>query len=178
LGRLAPERTSWLESISSLTLAQLRDIFSGKIRDWSDVGGKAQPITIVNRAKNSGTRGAFGSIVLGGDNFASGAEEQDSSGLVQTRLLEKVGAISYLALSYRHADLKSFAVDGIEPTPGNIERGAYPIWSYEHMYTRGPASGDARTFIDFVLSPAIQGSVLEHGGFIPVVAMKVARDHD
>jgi phosphate transport system substrate-binding protein len=165
-------------SIPSLSLAQLAGIFSGKIRDWAEVGGSAQPITIVNRAKNSGTRGAFGSIVLGGDNFATGSEEQESSALVQTMLLQKVGAISYLALSYRHADLKMFAVDGVEPTPENIERGAYPIWSYEHMYTRGPASGDARAFIEFVLSPAMQGAVLEHGGFIPIGAMKVARDHE
>ena len=48
----------------------------------------------------------------------------------------------------------------------------------EHMYTRGPPAGAARAFIDFVLSPAIQGSVLEHGGFISIAAMKVARDHD
>jgi phosphate transport system substrate-binding protein len=171
-------RGAYDESITSLSLAQLRGIFSGKIRDWAEVGGKPQPIVIVNRAKNSGTRGAFGAVVLGGDNFASGAEEQESSGLVQTVLLEKVGAISYLALSYRHGDLKTFAVDGVEPNPENIEQGTYPIWSYEHMYTRGPASGDARAFIDFVLSPAIQGSALEHGGFIPVVAMKVSRDHD
>jgi phosphate transport system substrate-binding protein len=46
------------------------------------------------------------------------------------------------------------------------------------MYTRGPASGDARTFIEFVLSPSMQGTVLEHGGFIPIAGMKVARDHD
>jgi phosphate transport system substrate-binding protein len=165
-------------SIPSLSLPPLAGIFSGKIRDWAEVGGSAQPIMIVNRAKNSGTRGAFGSIVLGGENFATGSEEQESSALVQTMLLQKVGAISYLALSYRHADLKMFAVDGVEPTPENIERGAYPIWSYEHMYTRGPASGDARAFIEFVLSPAMQGAVLEHGGFIPIGAMKVARDHD
>jgi len=165
-------------SIASLTLAQLGGIFSGTIRDWSEVGGGAQPITIVNRARNSGTRGAFGSIVLGGDKFAPGSEEQESSALVQTMLLEKVGAISYLALSYRHADLKMFAVDGVEPTPENIERGAYPIWSYEHMYTRGPASGEAQSFIEFVLSPSMQGAALEHGGFIPIEAMKVARDHD
>ena len=69
-------------------------------------------------------------------------------------------------------------VDGVEPTAENVEKGAYPIWSYEHLYTRGPALGDARAFIDFVLSSPMQGAVLEHGGFIPIAAMKVARDHD
>jgi phosphate transport system substrate-binding protein len=165
-------------SITSLTRGQLRGIFSGEIRDWSEVGGDAQAITIINRARNSGTRAAFGSIVLGGDKFAAGSEEQESSALVQTMLLQKVGAISYLALSYLHADLKTFAVDGVEPTRENIERDVYPIWSYEHMYTRGPASDDARRFIDYVLSPTMQDGLLGHGGFIPIATMKVARTHD
>ena len=165
-------------SIASLTRGQLRGIFSGEIRDWSEVGGNTQPITIINRAKNSGTRAAFGSIVLGGDTFAAGSEEQESSALVQTMLLQKVGAISYLALSYLHADLKTFAVDGVEPTRENIERDIYPIWSYEHMYTRGPAFGEARMFIDYAMSPAMQNGVLERGGFIPIATMKVARTHD
>ena len=166
------------EAIASLTMAQLRGILTGQIRDWAQVGGKAQPITVINRAKNSGTRIAFGTIVLGGDHFVAGSEEQESSALVQTALLEKMGAISYLALSYRHDALKVFPIDGVPPTPENIESGAYPIWSYEHMYTRGPAAGGARGFIDFVLSPALQNELVPSAGFIPIAAMKVSRDHE
>jgi phosphate transport system substrate-binding protein len=166
------------DGIVSLTLDQLRKIFRGEITNWSQVGGRPQPMVLINRAKSSGTRAAFGSIVLGGDDFAPGAEEQDSSALVQTSLLQKTGAISYLALAYRLDSLRVFAVDGVEPTAENIANGAYPIWSYEHMYTRGKAGGEARAFIDFVLSPSIQGTPLTRTGFIPIAGMKVARDHD
>jgi phosphate transport system substrate-binding protein len=156
-------------------MAQLRGIFSGQIRDWSEVGGQKQPIVTVVRPKGSGTRASFGSIVLGGDHFAADAKEQESSALVQTMLLQTAGAISHLSLSYSHPDLKTFAVDGVAPTPQTVEDGAYAIWSYEHMYTRGPASGATRAFIDFVLSPEVQNEILLRDGFIPASAMKAAR---
>jgi phosphate transport system substrate-binding protein len=168
-------RGAYNESVTSLTMAQLRGIFSGEIHDWSELGGQKQPIVLVLRPKSSGTRASFGSIVLGGDRFPADAKEQESSALVQTMLLQTVGAISHLSLSYGHPDLRTFAVDGIAPTPQNVEDGAYPIWSYEHMYTRGPARGQARAFIDFVLSPQLQNETLVHDGFIPASAMKAAR---
>ncbi len=163
-------------SITSITMDQLRGVLSGRIKNWSELGGTNQPILFVNRAKNSGTRGAVGAVVLGGDNFGPAAEEQESSALVQTSLREKVGAFSYLALSYRHDALKVFAIDGVEPTPEAIEKGTYPIWSYEHMFTPTPASEGARSFIDFFLSPEIQQTLVSSQGFIPIAAMKLSRD--
>jgi phosphate transport system substrate-binding protein len=161
-------------SISSLTMAQLRGIFSGQIHDWSEVGGKAQPIVVILRPKGSGTRVSFGTIVLGGDHFVQGAQEQESSALVQTTLLGTVGSISFLSLAYSHPDLTTFSVDGVAPTRDSVEAGTYPIWSYEHMYTRGQATGQARAFIDFVLSPAVQNDALVRSGFFPSGAMKTA----
>jgi phosphate transport system substrate-binding protein len=165
-------RGPYNESIQSFTMAQLRGIFSGEIRDWSELGGLHQPIVVVLRPKGSGTRSSFGTIVLGGDHFGADAKEQESSALVQTMLLQTLGAISPLSLSYSHPDLKTFAVDGIEPTRQNVEDGVYRIWSYEHMYTRGPAQGQARAFIEFVLSPQVQNEILVRDGFIPASAMK------
>jgi phosphate transport system substrate-binding protein len=168
-------RGPYNESIRSFTMAQLRGVFSGEIRDWSELGGLHQAIVVVLRPKGSGTRASFGTVVLGGDRFAADAKEQESSALVQTMLLQTPGSISHLSLSYSHPDLKTFAVDGIEPTRQNVENGAYPIWSYEHMYTRGPAQGQARAFIDFVLTPHVQNEILVRDGFIPASGMKGAK---
>jgi phosphate transport system substrate-binding protein len=168
-------RGPYNESIHSFTMGQLRGIFSGEIRDWSEVGGLHQAIVVVNRPKGSGTRTSFGTIVLGGDHFAADAKEQESSALVQTMLLQTPGAISHLSLSYSHPELKTFAVDGIEPTRQNVEDSVYPIWSYEHMYTRGPAQGQARAFIDFVLTSQVQNEILVRDGFIPASGMKSAK---
>jgi phosphate transport system substrate-binding protein len=163
-------------SITSITMEQLRGVLSGRIKDWSELGGTSQPIVFVNRAKNSGTRGAVGAVVLGGDKFGLAAEEQESSALVQTSLREKVGAFSYLALSYRHDALKVFAIDGVEPTPEAIEKGTYPIWSYEHMFTTTPASEGARSFIDFFLSQEVQQTLVPSKGFIAIASMKTSRN--
>ena len=64
----------------------------------------------------------------------------------------------------------------IEVNPEAIEKGTYPIWSYEHMFTSAPASEGARSFIDFFLSPEIQQTLVRTQGFIPIAAMKTARN--
>jgi phosphate transport system substrate-binding protein len=166
------------ESIASLSKDQLRRIFSGQARDWSEVGGGPQPITVISRPEGTGTRTMFEAVVLGGDRFVYTSFEQESSAEVQGTLLQTVGAISYLALSYRRRELAVFALDGTLPSSENIESGAYPIWSYEHLYTRGPATGEVREFIDFVLSAPAQGDSLSLLGFILPGAMKVSRGHD
>jgi phosphate transport system substrate-binding protein len=171
-------RGAFNANIESLTRDQLQGIFTGRVHNWSEVGGTDQAITVINRARNSGTRAVYGSIVLGGDNFVEGAAEQDNSGQLATMLQQQQGAVSYLALSYLSPDLKAFSYDGHAPTPENIAAGTYPIWSYEHLYTHGPATGAVRAFIDFVTSPEFQNDVLPRMHFVPIAQMHTSRDHD
>ena len=153
--------------VESLTFEQLKGIFSGKVKDWAEVGGLRQSIVLVNRGKNSGTRAAFGRIVLGGDEFGPGLE-MDSSALVLTTLEQTRGAISYVALSYARDTLKVFAVGGILATNENVANGTYPIWSYEHLYTRGPATGAAKAFIDFIQTPQVQTELVPKNGLTSI----------
>lgn len=164
-------RGAFNEKLESLTLAQLRGIFSGAIKNWSEVGGGGQPIVVINRRKGSGTRVTFGNIVLGGDHFVQSVEEE-SSALVRTMLEQTTGAISYLALSYRRDNLKCFGIAGVAPNNENVATGTYPIWSYEHMYTLGPAIGAAKDFLDFMLSPETQNTLVPTSGFLPVALMR------
>ena len=157
------------EQIQSLSLEQLKSIFTGQIKDWFDVGGRHQHITVINRRKGSGTRVAFGQAVLGSDEFVAGPD-QDSSALVLTSLEQTEGAISYLALAYRRDGLKVFAVAGVAATNTNVVNGTYPIWSYEHLYTLGPAAGAAKTFIDYLLSYEVQANLIQRNGFAPLSA--------
>jgi phosphate transport system substrate-binding protein len=163
------------EGISSLTADELRGIFTGRIKDWSDLGGDEEPITLINREKGSGTRGVWGSLVLGGDLFAP-CEEQPTSSKVQERLLQVPGSISYLALSYHHEALRSFSYEGVAPTTENIIGGRYPLWSFEHLYTKGTPSETVAEFIGFVASGRFQREVLPGLGFIPVHDMQVLTD--
>jgi phosphate transport system substrate-binding protein len=170
------------EKVTAVSLANLAKVFSGTVTNWKEIGGAAQPIVIINRSPNSGTRAVFGSIVLGGDKFIEGQTE-DNSGALVAKLKQTKGAISYLALSFADADLQVLGLktDGgmVEPSTANITSGLYPIWSYEHMYTKGPPTKAAKDFLDYVLSPNFQEHVLPTvKGFIPVTQMKVSREKD
>jgi phosphate transport system substrate-binding protein len=169
-------RGSFNASIKSLSMEQLRRIFTGQARNWSELGGGNQPITIISRHTGTGTRTTFGAIVLGGEQFAFDSIEAEDSSQVQTALVHTAGAISYLALAYRRAELAVFELDGTFASSENIEAGTYPIWSYAHLYTRGPATGQVRAFIDYVLSVPVQRDVLPRLGLIAMAAMKVTRE--
>ncbi len=170
------------EKIAALSLQDLSKIFAGTVKNWKEVGGESQPIVVINRAAGSGTRTVFGNIVLGGDKFVE-AQTEDNSGALVAKLKQTKGAISYLALSFKDDELKTFSLKGdggaIEPTNANITSGAYPIWSYEHMYTKGEPTGGTKAFLDYIVSPAFQENVLPTvKGFIPVTQMKVTREKD
>jgi phosphate transport system substrate-binding protein len=171
-------RGAFNASLHSLSRDQLRRIFTGQVIDWSELGGGKQPITIISRQKGTGSRTTFGAIILGGDHFASTCVEQENAAQVQTALMHTPGAISYLPLSYRRAELAVFELEGTPASSENIEAGTYPIWSYAHMYTRGPATGQVRAFIDFVLSAPVQRNILPRAGLISLAAMKISREHD
>lgn len=161
--------------VDNLTKQQLIDIFTGKITNWKEVGGKDQKIVVVNRAKGSGTRATFKKYALDNNEETKGLEE-DSSGTVKKIIKETPGAISYLALSYVDDSMKALKIDGVEPTKENITSGKYNIWSYEHMYTKGKPEGAVKAFLDYMLSDEVQTTLVPKLGYIPVKDMKVTRE--
>ena len=168
--------------VTALSLADMAKIFSGQATSWKDVGGDAQPIVVINRAPNSGTRAVFGNIVLGGDKFVE-SQAEDNSGALVAKLKQTKGSISYLALAYADPELQIISIKGdagtIDPTTATITTGQYPIWSYEHMYTKGEPTGATKQFLDYMVSADFQEKVLPTvKGFIPVTQMKVTREKD
>jgi phosphate transport system substrate-binding protein len=168
--------------ITSLGMDQIAKVFTGEIKNWKELGGGSQPIVVINRAPASGTRTVFGNVVLGGDKFVE-SQTEDNSGALVAKLKQTQGAISYLALSFKEDDLLTLSIkigpDTVDPTRETITQGRYPVWSYEHMYTKGEATGGTKRFLEFVLSPDFQSTTLPSvKGFIPITAMKVQRDKD
>jgi phosphate transport system substrate-binding protein len=170
------------EKIPAISVADLAKVFSGAVTDWKLLGGTAQPIVVINRAPGSGTRAVFGSIVLGGDKFVE-SQTEDNSGALVAKLKQTKGAISYLALSFADPELRVFGIKTdagvVDANAASITAGSYPIWSYEHMYTRGQPAPLAKQFLDYLLSADFQEHTLPNvKGFIPVTQMKVSRDKD
>ncbi|WP_225427019.1 phosphate ABC transporter substrate-binding protein PstS family protein [Companilactobacillus kedongensis] len=162
--------------IDSLTIKQLRQIFSGQVTNWKQVGGQDLPITIINRANGSGTRSAFEDDVMNGTPSAS-SQEQDSSGMVRQIVYNTQGSISYLAMPYLNDTVKSLEVGGVKPTMKNIENNTWKIWSYEHLYTKGQPKGMTKRFLDYIMTNHVQNKVVKALGYVPIKNMQYQKDY-
>ncbi|AVM24625.1 phosphate ABC transporter substrate-binding protein [Bacillus pumilus] len=162
--------------VKDITKDELKKIFTGKIKNWKELGGKDQKITLVNRPDSSGTRATFVKYALDGATPAEGITE-DSSNTVKKLIAETPGAIGYLAFSYLTDDkITPLSIDGVKPEEGNVESGKYTIWAYEHSYTKGEPDGLAKQFLDYLMSDEVQKEIVKDQGYISVSNMKVERD--
>ncbi|GAW99040.1 phosphate ABC transporter substrate-binding protein [Secundilactobacillus mixtipabuli] len=161
--------------VTNLSMAQLRDIFTGKITNWNQVGGKNQKISVINRAQGSGTRATFEGAVLEGKKAIT-SQEQDSNGTVQKLVATTPGAISYLAFSYVNDKVKAVSIDHVKPTDANVTTNKWTIWSYEHMYTKGQPNKATAGFLKYMNSSKVQGSLVKKLGYISIHDMKVTKN--
>ena len=139
--------------VKSLTKEQLISIFTGKTTNWKDVGGLDEDIVLVTRPESSGTRATFQKYALDGNEEASNTSmETDDSGVLLTNVKSTNGAIGYVALSYLTGDagVETVAIDDVEPTLENTYSGKYPVWTFEHMYTKGEPNEVTKAFLDYI----------------------------
>jgi phosphate transport system substrate-binding protein len=159
--------------VTNLTKAQIQSIFSGSVKNWKEVGGKDLEITVINRPAGSGTRTVFLKTLMGSATLAKDTLVEDATGTVVQKVTQTNGAVSYASFSGTHnkPGITEVSIDGNAPIDENIITGKYPFWSYEHMFTYGPPTGDVSRFIAFTQS----NSTLFHKlGFILIRDMKVA----
>lgn len=163
--------------VTDLTKTQIQDIFTGKVKNWKDVGGKDLAINVIHRTSGSGTRATFTKTVMDGTKEKDDiGTTQDSNGAVKTAMTKTPGSISYLALSYLNdevkKDIKELKIGGTEASKENITAGEYPFWSYEHMYTKGEPTGVSKAFIEYITSDDNK-ELIEKLGYIASSDMKV-----
>ena len=169
-------------NVKSLTKAQLQDIFTGiydgSITNWKDVGGPDEAVVLITRPSTSGTRALFTKYALDGkEELSNKSMETDDSGTLVQTVSQTKGAIGYVALSYlmNNNTVTPLAIDGVEPTLDNVYNGKYPVWGYEHMYTKGEATGAVKAFIDFIMSKDYSADI-EKQGYGVASKMKVTRE--
>jgi phosphate transport system substrate-binding protein len=156
-----------------VTVDQLAKIFRGEIANWKDVGGKDAKITVVSRQQSSGSRATIVATVLKGQgDITKDAIVQDSNGKVMDNVSGTPGAVGYVDAAYYKAEkVGLLKLGGVAYTADAVTSGKWPIYAYEHMYTKGEATGATKAFLDFILSQQFQSSVVEKLGFIPVTKM-------
>ena len=141
--------------VTNLTKQQLIDIFTGKITNWKEVGGADENIVLITRPESSGTRATFKKYALdGADEASNKSMETDDSGVLLQNVKSTKGAIGYVALSYLvdETGVDTISIDGVEPTLENTYSGKYPVWTYEHMYTKGTPDEVTQKFLDYIMS--------------------------
>ncbi|MGZ4164225.1 MAG: phosphate ABC transporter substrate-binding protein [Tumebacillaceae bacterium] len=159
--------------VTALTKDQAGKIFTGDIKNWKDVGGKDEKITIIGRAESSGSRKYIKSAVLPeGKDFVKDALVQDSSGSLRQAVSQTAGSIGYVDAPYANDTITVLDYDGVKYSAENVENGTYKLFAYEHMFTKGEATGAVKAFIDYIMSDDFQANSVEKAGFIPMSKMK------
>jgi phosphate transport system substrate-binding protein len=159
--------------VKGLSSQQATAIWTGKTTNWKDVGGPDEPIVLILRPESSGTRATFKKIVLGGAQEASGqALTEDSNGAVVTAVKGTPGSTSVIGFAYfqqNTGQVTGLQLDGVDATVDNMKNGTYKLAADGHMYTKGEATGLAKSFLDYSLGPTVQGTTIPSLFYAPVV---------
>jgi phosphate transport system substrate-binding protein len=152
-----------------LTIAQIHDIYVGKIANWRDLGGPDQKIVIISRDTSSGTYEVFNEKVMKKDKMAEGVEYVTSNPQMHARVSTTPGAVGYLGLGFVDEKVKALKVNGVPANKRTIVSGAYAVARPLFLFTNGyPKLGSVvHAFSAFYLQEEGQ-EIIEAKGFIPV----------
>jgi phosphate transport system substrate-binding protein len=155
--------------VQELTVKQLSDIYTAKIKNWKELGGNDAPIRLYGRENSSGTYTYFHDEVVRED-YAASVQSLPGTAAVVNAVKKDVNGIGYGGAAYavgvKHAKVKKDANStGYLPSAESIGKGEYPITRYLYMYLRNRPTGEIKKYIDWILSPQGQMVVTEVGYF-------------
>ncbi len=154
--------------IEDLPLDKVKEVFSGKIANWKELGGPDRPIDIVTREEGSGTRESFQKFVMGKEDINLGALVQDSNGAVRQVISSDPNAIGYISLGLVNDQVKALRITGVQPNLANVNSGRYTLVRPFLFVFNGEPAGEAKSFLEFVLSPPAQKLLLKEG-LVPIL---------
>ena len=149
--------------VEGLSLVKVRDVFSGKIRNWKELGGHDHPIILVTREEGSGTREAFQKLVMGEEEISLEALVQDSNGAIRQVVAGDPSAVGFISLGLINEKVKPLRISGVESSVKNIESRRYHLVRPFLFVFNGEPTGEAKSFLDFVMSPEAQRLLSQEG---------------
>lgn len=158
--------------VSELTLAQIKAIYTGVVKNWKDVGGRDERILLYSRENNSGTYVYFKEHALENADFYPTAQTLPGTAAVINAVAKDPRGIGYGGIAYgkgiKHLRVKKDANSpGVEPSMENVLAARYPISRFLYWYLAGPPSGDLLAFAQWVVSKEGQ-EVVEKVGYYPL----------
>jgi phosphate transport system substrate-binding protein len=164
--------------VKSLTMDQLKDIYTGKVKNWKEIGGADEKIIASGRDSSSGTYEYFMEDVLKKEKYRADMISTPSNNAIANNVSTQKGGIGYIGVAYASEFTKSGKIKevpvsfkagepGLLPTEENVLAGKYPISRALFNYTKNKPEGDAKEYLDFVTGPEGQ-EIVKKVGYIPL----------
>ena len=153
--------------VDSLTMEQLLGIYTGKITNWSEVGGSNETINVISREQGSGTRDSFEKKLGIQTELSEDMLYENSTGAVKTSVISDPNAIGYITSGSIDDNIKTVSIDGVYPDKENISNKTYPITSEYILCTMGEPTGYSKELIDFILSDEGQ-LIIEENNYVSI----------
>ncbi|MCG8333374.1 MAG: phosphate ABC transporter substrate-binding protein [Proteobacteria bacterium] len=153
--------------VTDLTQQQLKDVFAGKISNWSELGWKNKTINLYTRDAASGTRSVFWKKALKKGEISSHANFVVSNGAMKTAVAGDPYAIGYVSVGHIDRSVKPVVLDGVFPSLENVKQGTYKVARGLYSNTSGQPTGLTKKLIDYLFSGSAK-TIISKKGFIPV----------
>lgn len=148
-------------NVTSLTKEQVRDIFSGKITNWKQVGGQDVQVHVIVREAGSGTMDAFKNLVMGTTKVREDAIVQSSTEAVKQAVKQDPGAIGFVSMAHMSSDVKALKIGGVSPSDETVSNGSYELQRPFLLLFKGQPTGVAKEFLEWVKGPEAQAIIKE-----------------
>ena len=149
--------------LNDISIQQIKDIYTGKIKNWKVLGGPNLPIVVISRDVSSGTYEVFNEKVLASAKVEGSAQLLASNNAVLSAVSNTPGAIGYVGLGYVNESVKLISVNKIIPSETTVKNGSYMLSRKLYMYTNGKAKGEVANYLGFIQSERGQQIVQEQG---------------
>jgi phosphate transport system substrate-binding protein len=155
--------------VKQITMAQLQAVYLGSITNWKDLGGADAVITLYGRESSSGTYVYFKDHVLSGRDFAARVQTLPGTAAVANAVSKDPNGIGYGGAAYakgvRDLALVAPGKPAVMPTAASVKDGTYPLSRFLYFSLRARPAGEAKEFVEWVLSPEGQALTTQVGYF-------------
>lgn len=154
--------------LSNISLEQLKRIYTGRVKNWKEIGGADAPVVVISRDTSSGTYEVWSERVLKKERVFPGALLQASNGAIVQAVSKNRNAVGYIGIGYINREVKTLTVNNVPGTPETTLNGTYPVSRALYMFTQGWPEGETLSFINFMIHPQKGQKFVAEAGFVPL----------